>query len=137
MKRIVFKNLDGSCGVIIPAGNWQGTMAELAAKDVPNGLEWRIVDVTDLPSDRTFRAAWTDDNLTSTVDVDMDKARNIHMHNIRLARNAKLKDLDVEQLKGIDVSSTKQALRDLPQTFDLSGATTPDELQALWPTIIK
>ena len=30
----------------------------IAAKDVPAGKQFQIVDVTDIPSDRTFRDAW-------------------------------------------------------------------------------
>lgn len=32
--------------------------AWVAAKDVPAGVEYQIVDVSDIPSDRTFRNAW-------------------------------------------------------------------------------
>lgn len=32
--------------------------ARVAAKDVPEGKPFKIVDVTDIPSDRTFRNAW-------------------------------------------------------------------------------
>lgn len=33
-------------------------IAWVAAKDVPEGKPFKIVDVTDVPSDRTFRNAW-------------------------------------------------------------------------------
>lgn len=92
-------------------------------------IRYRVLSFeSDLPTDYTFRNAWTYD-----LDVDMDKARVIHMDRIRAARDEALKVLDIETLKGIDVQTEKQALRDIPQTFDLSGATTPDELKALWP----
>lgn len=32
--------------------------AWVAAKDVPEGKPFKIVDVSDIPSDRTFRDAW-------------------------------------------------------------------------------
>ena len=46
--------------VIIPAPE---ALAEfgieaIAQKDVPAGLPYAIVDVSEIPSDRTFRAAW-------------------------------------------------------------------------------
>jgi len=34
------------------------TIEELAAKDVPAGKPYKIVDVTNIPTDRTFRDAW-------------------------------------------------------------------------------
>ncbi len=33
-------------------------VAWIAAKDVPAGKPYKIVDVSDIPEDRTFRAAW-------------------------------------------------------------------------------
>jgi hypothetical protein len=33
-------------------------VAWVASKDVPQGVEYKIVDVSDIPEDRTFRAAW-------------------------------------------------------------------------------
>jgi len=56
--RIIFKNEDNSVGVIIPSPKWTGTMEELAVKDVPAGLEFKIVQDSEVPSDRTFRNAW-------------------------------------------------------------------------------
>ena len=57
-KRIIFPNDNGGVSILIPSPNWTGTMEELAAKDVPAGKPYKIVDVADIPSDRTFRDAW-------------------------------------------------------------------------------
>jgi len=57
-KRIVYKNDDGSVSIIVPA-DCGLTVEEIAAKDVPSGKEYHIVNVSDIPSDRTFRNAWT------------------------------------------------------------------------------
>jgi hypothetical protein len=35
------------------------TVEEIAAKDVPTGLPYKIVDATDIPSDRTMRDQWS------------------------------------------------------------------------------
>lgn len=35
------------------------TVAEIAAKDVPTGLPYKIVDVAEIPTDRTSRDFWT------------------------------------------------------------------------------
>lgn len=91
----------------------------VAHKDVPEGLEWRILDKEKLPSDRKFRNAWTDELPTETVDVDYDKACDIKMAEIRYLRDEKLKRLDVETMKGNDVQTEKQILRDLPETVEL------------------
>lgn len=52
-KRIIYPNDEGGVAVIIPA-----ISIELAMKDVPEGKPYKIVDVSDIPSDRTFRNAW-------------------------------------------------------------------------------
>jgi len=57
-KRIIYKNPDESVSVVIPAPSWDRTIEELAEKDVPNGVPYKIVDVSEIPSDRTFRNAW-------------------------------------------------------------------------------
>ena len=52
-QRIIYPNDDGGVAVIIPA-----VSIELAMKDVPAGKPYKIVDVADIPTDRTFRNAW-------------------------------------------------------------------------------
>ena len=56
--RIIFPNDDGGVAVIIPAAECGLSIEEIAAKDVPAGKPYKIVDVADIPADRTFRAAW-------------------------------------------------------------------------------
>jgi len=57
-QRIIYPNDDGGVAIIIPAPECGLTIEEIAAKDVPTGKPFKIVDVTDLPSDRTTRATW-------------------------------------------------------------------------------
>jgi len=56
-QRIIYPTNDG-VAVIIPAAECGLTIEEIAAKDVPAGKPYKIVDVSDIPSDRTFRNAW-------------------------------------------------------------------------------
>jgi hypothetical protein len=60
MKRIIYKTPDGGVAVLVPSPEYlqDHTIEELAAKDVPEGAEFRIVDTVDVPTDRTWRAAW-------------------------------------------------------------------------------
>jgi hypothetical protein len=58
MKRIIYPTDDGGVAVIIPAPECGLTIEEIAAKDVPEGTPYKIVDVADIPTDRTFRDAW-------------------------------------------------------------------------------
>jgi hypothetical protein len=57
-QRIIFPTDDGGVAVIIPTAECCLTIQQIAAKDVPMGKPYKIVDVSDVPSDRTFRNAW-------------------------------------------------------------------------------
>ena len=56
-ERIIYQSTDGGVSIIIPA-NCGLTIEQIAAKDVPAGKPYSIVDVADIPTDRTFRNAW-------------------------------------------------------------------------------
>lgn len=56
-QRIIYPTDEGGVAVIIPA-DCGLTIEEIAAKDVPAGKPYKIVDVGDIPTDRTFRNAW-------------------------------------------------------------------------------
>jgi hypothetical protein len=60
MKRIIYKNPDNSVSIIIPAPEalQSMTIEQIAIKDVPANTPYKIVDVSEIPSDRTFRNAW-------------------------------------------------------------------------------
>ena len=59
--RIIYETSDGGVAVIVPTPEALETMTieQIAAKDVPEEKEYHIVDVAEIPTDRTFRDAWT------------------------------------------------------------------------------
>jgi hypothetical protein len=57
-QRIIYPTDDGGVAIIIPAPECGLTIEEIAAKDVPEGKPFKIVDVSEIPTDRTFRNAW-------------------------------------------------------------------------------
>jgi hypothetical protein len=59
-QRIIYPTDDGGVAIIVPAPEYlaEHTIEEIAAKDVPEGKPFKIVDVNDIPTDRTFRNAW-------------------------------------------------------------------------------
>lgn len=67
-KRIIYQNDTGGVAVLIPA-DCGLTIEQIAAKDVPTGKAYKIVDVSDVPTDREWRNEWTVDeaNLTDGV----------------------------------------------------------------------
>ena len=128
----------------------QDYLSRLAQQNLPAGATvLGFVESSAVPEDRTFRAALEYQGPNS-LKINMAKAPTIQMDRIRQARNAKLIEKDLEFLqamskfiatddmsekaKAAQVEQERQTLRDIPQTFDLSGATTPEELKALWPS---
>ena len=76
------------------------------------------------------------------VNVNMTKARAIHLEEIRKVRNEELVKEDVTFMRAIEAGDTdaqatiktkKETLRDIPQTFDLT-TDTPEQLKAKWPS---
>lgn len=57
-KRIIYKASDETVRIIVPSDDIDMTVDEIAQKDVPTGLKYKIVDVSEISSDRTFRNAW-------------------------------------------------------------------------------
>ena len=67
-KRIIYKNDDGTIGILVPT-NCGLTVKQIAQKDVPTGKSYKIVNVSEISSDRTFRNAWTIDDAELTDGV--------------------------------------------------------------------
>ena len=68
-KRIIYKQDDGIAAIIVPAANCHLTVEQIAKKDVPTGKKYKIVDVSGISSDRSFRDAWTVDESDLTDGV--------------------------------------------------------------------
>ena len=58
-KRIIYQTNEGGVAIIITAGELP--LEEVARKDVPAGVPFKIIDTVDVPDDRTFRSAWEAD----------------------------------------------------------------------------
>ena len=59
--RIIYKTDENGVAVIVPAPEYMEThtIKELAEKDVPPNTPYEIVDVSEIPEDRTWREAWS------------------------------------------------------------------------------
>tara|TARA_R100000388_G_scaffold58622_1_gene43165 strand:+ start:76 stop:312 length:237 start_codon:yes stop_codon:yes gene_type:complete len=66
MSKIIYLKDDGVIAIIHPVlteinlatgKNW--TLEEIAKKDVPTGKKYKIVEDSDIPTDYSFRDAWT------------------------------------------------------------------------------
>jgi hypothetical protein len=133
-KRIMYTNTDGGISVIIPSPDSDLTIEQIAAKDVPPNTEYKIVDVSEIPTDREFRTAWQ--QLDDKIEINFDKAKKITKQRLREERKPLLAAQDVEYLKALEVNGDtseiikeKKRLRDITKLAD--DATTLDELKEL------
>ena len=132
---ITYPQPNGQVAVVIPTGDVND-----AIKDVPEGVEYKIVDSVDIDNDY-FNAYEVDAETGAKVNI--EKAKAIHLDRFRSARAPKLAKLDVEYMKAVEandeakksaVAADKQALRDVtltPIPDDLAG------IKATWPDILK
>jgi hypothetical protein len=56
--RIIYPKPQGGVAIIIPAFDCGLTIEEIAAKDVPAGVPFRIVEASVIPEDRSSRNDW-------------------------------------------------------------------------------
>ena len=89
-----------------------------------------------VPTDRTFRGAWSFNG--NAVEVDMTAALAIHKDNLRAERKPRLEALDVDYMKALEagtgaaeIAAQKETLRNITDDARLAAATTPDALKAL------
>ena len=89
-----------------------------------------------VPTDRTFRGAWTFNG--NAVEIDMAAAREIHKDNLRAERKARLEALDVDFMQVLEagtsttqIATDKQTLRDITDDSRIAAAADADALKAL------
>ena len=129
--RIIYTTDEGTVAILIPTDECGLSIEEIAAKDVPEGKEYKIVDVSTISSDRSFRNAWVLDN---EITVDISKAKDITKNKLRVERKPLLEAQDIlfmqAQESGSDTSgivTEKQRLRDITNQVD--SMTTVEELK--------
>jgi hypothetical protein len=116
------------------------TIEDVAAKDVPANTPYKIVDSLDI-DDSYFNAY--DFSEESGAEVNIDRAKSIHIDKFRSARTPKLQKLDVDYMKAIEVEDSvaasaiaiqKQELRDITK---LPLPDTLPEIKETWPDILN
>jgi hypothetical protein len=107
MKKIIYKTDEGGVAVIVPSSEYLSnhTIEELAAKDVPSGVEYYIVNASTIPTDRKYRSAW--ELVNKKIEVNQVKASKMDAQ---------------EELR----NSTKQSL-----ITKLASTLTPEETALL------
>jgi hypothetical protein len=76
MQVVIYKQDDGVVAIIRPTEEAIALygIEQIAAKDVPAGKPYKIMDASEIPSDRSQRNAWTADeaDLTDGVGAEYD-----------------------------------------------------------------
>lgn len=134
MKRIIYQNNEGGISVIHPTGEL--SIEEVAAKDVPQGVAYEIVEDDAIPSDRFFRNAWVANG--AAVDVDLGKAKDIGHDIRRTLRTEEFKPYDeviMKQIPGADAVAAEEARQQVRFKYALiqdaiNVASTTDEIKA-------
>jgi len=132
---ITYPQPNGQVAIVIPTGDVND-----AIKDVPEGVEYKIVDSVDIDND--YFNAYEFDKATGTK-INIEKAKAIHLDKFRVARTPLLEKLDVAFMRAVEagnadlqkeIATKKQALRDVtltPIPDDLAG------IKATWPDILN
>tara|TARA_R100001086_G_scaffold127949_1_gene66224 strand:- start:112 stop:312 length:201 start_codon:yes stop_codon:yes gene_type:complete len=58
-KRFIYTRDDGGISIVCPADNCGLTLEQIKSKDCPNDRTVYTVDKSEIPTDRSFRNAWT------------------------------------------------------------------------------
>lgn len=58
---VVYEKQDGGIALLYPAPNCGLTLKQIISKDVPSGAKYKILQRSDIPTDRTYRDAWVMD----------------------------------------------------------------------------
>ena len=134
MPFIIYPQDGNKLAVIIPTGDYQN-----AIKDVPDGVEYAVVDDLGSLDDEYFDAFEYKD---MGIVCNIDKAKAIHLNKFREARKPKLEALDIAFMKAVEqldtakqaeIASQKQALRDVTK---IPLPDTLPEIKATWPEIL-
>lgn len=96
-------------------------------KSIPkNAINTRPIQLSDLPADREFRNAWCDVTPESTVDIDLEKAKDIKLSELRKKRDEELLKTDSEFVQAFSsddqaglekIKKKKQKLREMTDSL--------------------
>lgn len=145
--RILYTNAEGGTSIVTPVEGAGLTLQEVIERSVPPGTSYIVVNDDDVPTDRTYRNAWTVNLANGSIGHDMVKARNIHRNVMRKARKPILEDLDVRYMRADErraaglagkasIATQRQALRDVTTDPAIEGASTVDQLKRVWPVAL-
>ncbi len=132
--KIIYQNQEGGVSVIHPTGEL--SIEEVAAKDVPEGVAYEIVEDDAIPSDRTFRNAWVLGDCC--IEHDLDKCKALG-HDMRRAKRAEEfaphDEVIMKQIPGADATAAEVARQEIRDKYAavqdaIDAAATPEDIKA-------
>ena len=137
----IYASLSGSItvGYPTPEALQTQTIQQIAAKDVPSGTTYYIVDSASLPVDTAFFNSWVF-SVAPEVVVDLDKAKVQYKQTADSTAASLSTPLTQEYMRltaiGGDTTAVQaqlQAINAAAEETAYLDATTVDELVACWP----
>jgi hypothetical protein len=131
---ITYPQPNGQVAIVIPCGKVND-----AIKDVPRGVEYKIVESVDIDND--FFDAYEFDAETGAK-INIEKAKIIQLNKFRASRTSLLAVLDVDFMRAIEsgdtilqkeIASKKQVLRDVTS---INLPNSLEEIKNVWPKIL-
>jgi hypothetical protein len=139
MSFITYPQINGQVAVVIPA-DYSLSIEAIAEKDVPKGVPYKIVDSLDIDNDYFNAYEYHPEN---GAEININKAKAIHLDKFRSARKPKLESLDIEYMRALEsndisklseIAIKKQKLRDITK---ITLPNTISEMKSIWPRILE
>ena len=132
MRKIVVKRIDGGVSIVCPSPEATSELLLRDALAVEGYVSHREIDDLDIPKDRIFRNAWTDNLPTNKIDIDMTKAKEIKKDQMRRLRKPKLEALDVQFMIALESGSDTLVIKEKKKELrDVTTLVLPDDVEQL------
>lgn len=122
--RIAYTTEDGGVAYIIPA---PGYAVEQLLHLVPKGAQWKILDASEIPVNRTYRNAWTG---LEDISIDLEKAKQVQV-SLMIAKAIERTPRDMFGQQ--DLTAVKAEI----EAIDWTAITTLNEVYNTWPASIN
>jgi hypothetical protein len=134
-KKIIYPTENNGVAIITPILDCGLTVEQIAAKDVPIGVPFKIINASEVPADFTFRAAW--EYSAMSIIINLNKAKDIGHTMRRDARTKEFAPYDEiisKQIPGasvVEAEAARQAIREKYAVIQLKidAALTPEEIK--------
>ena len=98
--------------------------AHVIERSIPaNATRVKRIEDSGIPADREFRNAWVDVTAAAKIDIDLVKAKDIKLTELRAARDAELAKLDKDFMIALERGEDLEAIKARKQ--ELRDATEP------------